>query len=97
MIDYDSPETLEKAFSGIDVVISTVGIMAISKQYPLATAAKAAAVKLFVPSEFGDPTLGSTRSDAISPDKAEFHEHLRNLDLPYSLFFTGMFSDAVWP
>jgi uncharacterized protein YbjT (DUF2867 family) len=96
VIDYDSPDTLKEIFSGIDVVVSTVSVAAVDRQYPLATAAKAASVKLFVPSEFGDQTLSDVGS-SISPDKTAFHEHLRKLDLPYSLFFTGMFSDMVWP
>jgi hypothetical protein len=41
-------------------MLSTLGHEGVGIQKPLADAAKLAAVKLFVPSEFGSPTHGHT-------------------------------------
>ncbi len=46
--------------NGVDVLISPVNTEVVGKtQYPLADSAKAAGVKLFVPSEFGFVTTGA--------------------------------------
>ena len=60
VVDYENPESLKKAFTGIEVVLSTAGHAALSVQPALIDAAKAADVQLFVLSEFGMPTDGYT-------------------------------------
>lgn len=47
----------------IEVVLSTVPSAGLAAQRLLADAAKAADVKLFVPSEFGLPTIGMTKAE----------------------------------
>jgi hypothetical protein len=81
---------VKAAFTDIDVVISTVGTEAISKQYELADAAKAANVKLFVPSEFGDPSEIPTVGFWV--DKRKFQVRLEEIKLPYVLVYNG-----IWP
>ena len=89
VVDYNNPSTFESAFTNVDVVISTVSGPAIAKQQDLAMAAKTASVKLFVQSEFGDPTEKATQGRMFLQKRA-FHDKSRELNLPYSLFFTGM-------
>lgn len=64
-------------------------------QLPLADAAKSAGVKLFVPTEFGNPTDDPSTISEKSPlaVKVATHKKLRELGLPYALFFTGPFTD----
>ncbi|KAI1802919.1 NAD(P)-binding protein [Daldinia bambusicola] len=52
-IDYDSPESLEKALSGQDAVVSTVGFDGLLHQTSLVQAAVKVGVKRFIPSEYG--------------------------------------------
>ena len=93
-VDYSDKESIKKALAGVDVVISTISWMALDVQPGIAEAAKEAGVKLFVPSEFGGPTEG--KAEGILGEKANFQELLRAIGLPYSLFYTGVFSDYVW-
>ena len=93
-VDYSDKESIKKALTGVDVVISTITWMALDVQPGIAEAAKEAGVKLFVPSEFGGPTEGTT--GGILGEKANFQEQLRAIGIPYSLFYTGLFSDYVW-
>lgn len=77
------------------MVISTIGNDILEVQDNLVLAAKAAGVKLFVPSEFGFP------SDEPSADiwgaKYEQKQRLKNeLHLPYAAFYTGLFPDYVF-
>lgn len=96
MVDYDSPTSLAAAFADIDVVISTLGgaAEAINIQGEIAKAAKLASVKLFVPSEFGGDTRNGTTGAFLR--KKQIHAKLKEIGLPYSLFFTGAFSDFVF-
>jgi hypothetical protein len=61
----------------------------------LAKAAKEAGVKLFVPSEFGGVTAGLPAGDSPFGQKVRVQEALKELDLPYSLFWTGAFPDFL--
>ncbi|GAA96412.1 uncharacterized protein L969DRAFT_18679 [Mixia osmundae IAM 14324] len=92
IIDYNEPESLAEALVGIDVVISTLSGPGFAVQPALAKASKQAGVSLFVPSEFGTATLG-VEPDSPIYGKAKFHGVLKELELPYTLFFTGVFSD----
>ena len=90
-VDYSSPESLAQALKGVDVVVSTVAGLALSVQAPLAEAAKAAGVKLFVPAEFGGPSDG--RTESVLGIKNQFKLKLKEIGLPYVVFNTGLFSD----
>ncbi|KZO98446.1 NAD-P-binding protein [Calocera viscosa TUFC12733] len=94
VVDYDSPPSLQSALHGIDVVISTVITTALNVQEPLGDAAKAAGVKLFVPSEFG----GDTRQHTEGPYalKAIQRRRLGQIGLPWAAFVTGPFADAIF-
>ena len=97
VVDYGSPESSKSAITGADVVISalTHTSSAIQAQHLLAEQAKAAGVKLFVPSEFGD------RTDRENPEgvfalKQSVHHKLKELELPYAIFFTGPHPDFIF-
>ena len=59
-IDYDDVDGTGKVLREhkVEVIISAVTTTAVPQQIPLANAAKAAGVQLFVPSEFGTITKG---------------------------------------
>ncbi|KZT54375.1 hypothetical protein CALCODRAFT_499888 [Calocera cornea HHB12733] len=76
----------------MDVIISTVGKPAVPMQTALARIAKDNGVKLFVPSEFGMPTIGGTTG--LWGLKNSQRLALEQMGLPYALFFTGAFTDT---
>lgn len=90
-INYEEPPTLVDAFKGVEVVISTVGFAACGQQKQLARAAKEAGVKLFSPSEYGNQSHMVTH--ALHLAKKEIQDYLKEIGLPYTLFYTGIFSD----
>ncbi|KZV60712.1 NAD-P-binding protein [Peniophora sp. CONT] len=92
--DYSSVPDVSNALSGIDVVITTLTDAALRMQVPIAEAAKAAGVQLFVPSEFGMPSDGVT--DSVHVAKVEINKKIHALGLPITLFYTGNFADWVW-
>jgi len=94
VVDYTSPDSLQSALKGIEVVISTVGAAGLGSQEALGEAAKAAGVKLFVPSEFGGDTLGAT--EGLYGAKNAQRLKLESIGLPWAVFFTGVFSDWTW-
>ncbi|KAJ7459626.1 hypothetical protein B0H11DRAFT_2059333 [Mycena galericulata] len=82
----------------VDVVIATVGKLAVLAQKPLVDAAKLAAVKLFVPSEFATPT--DSEVDANNPvaaigAKYQIAEYLKSHNIPSIRVFTGLFIDGI--
>jgi len=95
VVDYASPSSLQTALKGIDVVISTLGGQgpSMAAQQSLADAAKAAEVKLFIPSEFGGDTRGET--DGPLAVKNAQRERLEQIGLPWTVFFTGPFADWI--
>jgi uncharacterized protein YbjT (DUF2867 family) len=93
-VDYSNKESIKKALTGVDVVISTVAVSALSVQVGIAEAAKEVGVKLFVPSEFGGAsTVPKSGPHAI---KVNIQERLRAIGIPYALFATGHFADFIW-
>ncbi|KAI9454205.1 NAD-P-binding protein [Russula earlei] len=80
---YRSAESLKNALIGIDVVVNI---------HLFAEQAKAAGVKLFVPSEFGDST-DRENPEGVFPIQVSVHHELKELDLPYALFFTEPHAD----
>ena len=93
-VDYSNKESIKKALTGVDVVISTISGMALGVQPKIAEAAKEVGVKLFVPSEFGGPTEGAT--EGLFGAKANIQEQLKAIGIPYALFYTGPFADYLW-
>ena len=82
------------AFEGVEVVISTVRnvVDGIKGQTALADAAKTAGVKIFSPSEYGSPFV---KAEGGMMSKGDIHDHLRGIGLPYTLFYTGPWSDLI--
>ena len=96
-VDYSKDESIKNALTGVDVVISTVGIAALDTQGKIAAAGKEAGVKLFVPSEFGGITIeGGAEWRLGAKAKADFQSHLRALGVPFTAFYTGPFADFIW-
>ncbi|EJU02021.1 NADP-binding protein [Dacryopinax primogenitus] len=91
-LDYDNVNPLKTVLKGTDVIISTVAKPAIPMQDILARVAKDSGVKLFVPSEFGMPTLGGTTG--LWGLKNAHRLALEQMGVPYTIFFTGGFTDA---
>ncbi|KAF7353361.1 NmrA domain-containing protein [Mycena sanguinolenta] len=69
----------------VDVVLSTLGVTAVAAQNTLVDAAKLAAVKLFVPSEYGFTT------DA----KNEIAAYLKSLNIPSTRIYNGGFTEYI--
>jgi uncharacterized protein YbjT (DUF2867 family) len=93
-VDYSNKESVKKALTGVDVVISTISWTALDLQPGIAEAAKEVGVKLFVPSEFGGPTEGAT--GGLISTKAGIRERLKAIGIPYAVFCTGGFADYLW-
>ncbi|KZV73973.1 NAD-P-binding protein [Peniophora sp. CONT] len=91
---YDDIVSVTAALMGADCVISTISGAATMLQPALATAAKEAGVRLFVPSEWAGVSAGKT--SGIHAPKAALLGHLDKLELPYTIFWTGLFADFVW-
>ena len=93
-VDYSNDESIKRALIGVEVVISTISAAALDIQGKIAAAAKKVDVKLFVPSEFGGITEGKT--EGMKGVKANIQGRLKALGIPYTLFYTGGFSDYLW-
>ncbi|KZT25505.1 NAD(P)-binding protein [Neolentinus lepideus HHB14362 ss-1] len=98
-IDWSSPSSITAALTAahVDVVISALPETALHLQHTLADAAKAANVKLLLPSEWGSRSM--TREDGTgyySSGHQEIHKKLEEIGLPYALVFTGMWSDFIF-
>ncbi|KAK0492498.1 NmrA-like family-domain-containing protein [Armillaria luteobubalina] len=76
--------------NNVDVVISAMKpVLGGKSQYALADSAKAARVKLFVPSEFGNVTTGSSLT--VYKEKDDFAQYLKKIGLPSARIYTGVF------
>ncbi|KAH9172144.1 NAD-P-binding protein [Lactarius sanguifluus] len=93
-VNYSDKESIKTALVGVDVVISTIAPEVLDLQAEIAQAAKEVGVKLFVPSEFGGPTEGKT--EGYLGDKGKIQEQLKAIGIPYTLFYTGGFSDYLF-
>ncbi|KAJ7712026.1 hypothetical protein B0H16DRAFT_1626470 [Mycena metata] len=114
VIDYTNGGAgLDSALQGVDVVISAVGddsgltkkdvkhtglLPGFITQDTVAKAAKAAGVKLFVPSEYGAPTHSiPLDSESYIVGKRLHHDLLRKLGLPFLLVYSGSFPETEPP
>lgn len=92
-ISYADHESLVKALQGVDVLISTVGAEAlVPAQIPLIRAAKAAGVKLFIPSEFGVPFDDDSTSPLVR-DKRATLEAAKSEGQPLAIIYNGGFPE----
>ncbi|KAJ7912979.1 hypothetical protein B0H13DRAFT_2326749 [Mycena leptocephala] len=100
-VDYNDTTATAAIFKQhkVDVVISTVNILGLMAQKSLVDAAKLAAVKLFVPSEFGSPTDGQPEG-VDNPlggigAKNKIAAYLKSVNIP-SLEFLRAFSSKLF-
>ncbi|KAG7442316.1 NAD(P)-binding protein [Guyanagaster necrorhizus] len=97
-VDYEDTAEVSAVLkdNGVDVLISAINAVVGGKsQYALADSAKAAGVKLFVPSEFGFATVGAPAG--LLKDKDDFAKYLKKIGLPSARFFTGFFYSYLPP
>lgn len=98
-IDYANVDATEEVLREhkVEVVICAINSYAILEQIPLADAAKAAGVQLFVPSEFGTNIERLPKDDTTMflQEKVKVAEHLEAIGLPYLRIFTGIFHEWV--
>jgi len=93
-VDYDDEGSLVAALQGVQVVVSTIAQSGFEIQPLLANAAKKAGVAVFAPSEFGGNTSAFT--EGPYQRKHDFQKYLKSINLPYALFYTGGFADAIF-
>ncbi|KAJ7881556.1 hypothetical protein B0H14DRAFT_3106024 [Mycena olivaceomarginata] len=77
----------------VDVVLSTVTGHAIGAQKSLIEAAKAATIKLFVPSEYGVPTEGL--NEGIWAEKNQIAKQLKSAGIPSLRIYNGLFTEYI--
>ncbi|KAJ6535207.1 hypothetical protein DFH09DRAFT_992841 [Mycena vulgaris] len=77
----------------VDVVLSTVTGHAIGAQKSLIEAARAANIKLFVPSEYGVPTEGL--NEGIWAEKNQIAEQLKSAGIPSLRIYNGLFIEYI--
>uniref|UniRef100_A0A060SXI0 ARAD1A09614p n=1 Tax=Blastobotrys adeninivorans TaxID=409370 RepID=A0A060SXI0_BLAAD len=98
-VDYESLDSLKNAFSGQEVVVSTLGLrLPRDTHLRLVDAAVAAGVKRFIPSEYGcDTTNPNAAKLPVFGDKVAVQDHLKKASeqsgLSYSFLITGPFLD----
>ncbi|KAH6697516.1 isoflavone reductase [Plectosphaerella plurivora] len=92
-----SPESLQRALTGQDAVVSMIPIVALAEQQKLAEAALAAGVKLFVPSEYGSDTTNEAVLAAVPffQAKKDALDWLKSKEdqMAWTALFTGPFFD----
>ncbi|KAJ6549845.1 hypothetical protein B0H19DRAFT_1211410 [Mycena capillaripes] len=77
----------------IDVVLSTVTGHGLGAQKSFIEAAKAANIKLFVPSEYGVPTEGL--NEGVWAEKNKIAEHLKSAGIPSLRIYNGAFTEYI--
>ncbi|KAJ7694631.1 hypothetical protein B0H17DRAFT_1131926 [Mycena rosella] len=84
-VDYTDAAAVAAVFKAhnVEVVLSTITTTAAAAQKSLVEAARLAAVKLFVPSEYGMPTEGQAEGD------------LKAAGIPSTRFYVGIFTDII--
>ncbi|EPQ51668.1 NAD P-binding protein [Gloeophyllum trabeum ATCC 11539] len=93
-VDYASESSLTSALAGVDAVLSVVGSAGHGAEAALADAAKAAGVKLFVPSEYGSYSKGA--KGGFYTHHADMHKKLEDMQLPHTLIYNGQWSDFIF-
>ncbi|KAL4997416.1 hypothetical protein BDV10DRAFT_201877 [Aspergillus recurvatus] len=100
-VDYASIESLKTAFTGHDIVISTLSPSAIPLQKPVVDAAIAVGVKRFIPAEFGAMTSDPVgRELPFHKHAVEIHEYLKEKAdaglIEYTVFGVGVFMEMLF-
>ncbi|KAJ7174384.1 isoflavone reductase family protein [Mycena filopes] len=96
VVDIEGPkEDLVKALAGVDVLISTIDAGGQLAQLQLATAAKEAGVKRFVPCAF--ITVASPGTMSLRDKKEEVYQHIWRLHLPYTIIDVGYWHQLSFP
>jgi len=95
--DIEGPlEDLVKSLAGVDVLISAISAGGQLAQLQLATAAKEAGVKRFVPCAFTTVAPpGGVMS--LRDQKEEVYQHIRKLYLPYTIIDVGYWHQISFP
>ncbi|KAJ7157946.1 hypothetical protein C8R43DRAFT_1095980 [Mycena crocata] len=89
-------EELVRVLEGMDVVVSAIDALSQLAQLQLATAAKQAGVKRFVPCAF--TTVAPPGGVMILRDeKEEVYQHVRKLFLPYTIIDVGYWHQLTFP
>jgi uncharacterized protein YbjT (DUF2867 family) len=99
--DY-SHESLVKAFTGQDVVVSTIATFSTDQQIKIVDAAMAAKVQRFLPSEFGIDTSSPQIFEALPPAKAKhdtvaYLKSKESTGLTWTAVIVGSFFDWGLP
>ena len=93
IIDHSDESTLLAAFKGVEVVITAIAFEALEKQKGLVKAAKAAGVKLYVPTEYSIPS--DLTSTGILSTKTHLNTWFKEFGFPYVRVFCGMWPDYI--
>jgi len=91
VVNYSDESTVLAAFEGVEVVITAIAFEALEKQKGLVKAAKAAGVKLFVPTEYSIPS--DTTTTGIWSTKTHLNTWFKEFGFPYVRVFCGMWTD----
>ncbi|KAM0420646.1 hypothetical protein ACHAPT_011562 [Fusarium lateritium] len=91
-----SHEELVKALTGQEVVISALEPFSVEPQLALASAAKDAGVKRYVPSAFG-PSCPPTGVMIIRETKERVINHFKKIYLPYTIIDVGLWYQGTLP
>ncbi|KAL1957242.1 hypothetical protein VTO42DRAFT_6148 [Malbranchea cinnamomea] len=91
-----SPEDLATVLGGVDILISAIDAWSQLQQKNLATAAKMAGVKRFLPCAFTTiaPPGGVM---LLRDDKEEVYEHVKSIGLPYTIVDVGYWYQLSFP
>ncbi|KAK1944806.1 putative pinoresinol-lariciresinol reductase 3 [Phytophthora citrophthora] len=88
--DYDDEASVKAALVGSEVVVCAIAPQHHAGQFLIARAAKAAGIQLFVPTEFG-----FRDEDGPNATKQKVRDLLKELDLPFALFHSGLWSEYL--
>lgn len=94
VVDHSDESTLLAAFKGVEVVIVAIAFEALEKQKDLVKAAKAAGVKLFVPTEYSIPSDLTTTG--IWSTKTHLNTWFKEFGFPYVRVFCGMWPEYIF-
>ncbi|KAL3671314.1 hypothetical protein V7S43_003245 [Phytophthora oleae] len=89
-VDYEDEASVKTALIGSEVVVCAIDPQHHASQFLIARAAKAADIQLFVPTEFG-----FRDEDGPNVTKQQVRDMLKELDLPFALFHSGLWSDYL--
>ncbi|KAL5514200.1 hypothetical protein ACEPAG_2288 [Sanghuangporus baumii] len=95
LVDYSSSSSLNAALSDINIDVVLSCIPETCGEKGLAEPAKEAGVKLIVPSDYASDPVEQTEDHPLYRSRAWMKQTRKELELPYTVFCTGMFSDMV--